>query len=283
MNKELIGRYLEELEKENLSENTIVSYKNDMETLNIFLGDFSIINFDKTKLIEYINFLRDNFTNNTVIKKLNSFKSFYKTLVNQKLVSGSLLDDLKNFKSDFSIPEVLSEEELDKLYMACEPTEKGKRDILVIKLILKTGMQLNKVLDLNTEDVTEETVSFIKKNKRYIIKVDDELKIYINQLKNSSICGEKKLFEGLTRQNFFARIKKYQKDADIDREINPVMLKNTAIYSFIEEGIPMRDLKEKLDYANLGMTGIYKVRNKSDIKRIYEKIGIGDWNVSTFD
>lgn len=98
MNNELIGRYLEELEKENLSENTIVSYKNDMETLNIFLGNFSIINFDKTKLIEYINFLRDNFTNNTVIKKLNSFKSFYKTLVNQKIVSGSLLDDLKNFK-----------------------------------------------------------------------------------------------------------------------------------------------------------------------------------------
>jgi len=45
----------------------------------------------------------------------------------------------------------------------------------------------------------------------------------------------------------------------------------------------MKDLKDKLDYANIGMSGIYKVRNKSDIKRVYEKIGIGDWNVSEFN
>lgn len=283
MNNELIVRYFEDLEKENLSESTINSYKNDIETLKIFLGDFSILNFDRSLLVGYINFLRDNFTNNTVIKKLNSFKSFYKNLVGKKLVPGSLLDDLKNFKSDFSIPEVLSEEELEKLFKACEPSEKGKRDILVIKLLLKTGMQLNKVLELNTADVTETTITFIKNDKKYLIKVDEELKYFIIQYKKSSICGEEKLFSGLSRQNFFARIKKYQKDADIDREINPVMLKNTAIYSFIEEGTTMKDLKDKLDYANIGMSGIYKVRNKSDIKRVYEKIGIGDWNVSEFN
>ena len=45
----------------------------------------------------------------------------------------------------------------------------------------------------------------------------------------------------------------------------------------------MRELKEKLDYANIGMSGIYKIRNKADIKRVYEKISIGDWNVSKFD
>lgn len=281
MNKELINSYIEELKESNTSQSIINSYKDDLETLNVFLGAFSILDFDKTRLMNYINFLRDNFTNNTLIRKLNSFKSFYKNLVSKNLVNGNLLGDLKNFKNDYSIPEILSQEELEKLYKACEPSEKGKRDILVIKLLIKTGMQLNKVLELNTEDVTEDTISFIKNDKKFLIKVDEELREVIIQYKKSSICGESKLFAGLSRQNFFARIKKYQKDAEIEREINPVMLKNTAIYSFIEEGTPMRDLKERLDYANIGMTGIYKIRNKADIKKVYEKIGIGDWDVST--
>lgn len=283
MNSELIDKYFEDLEKANISKSTINSYKNDLETLKIFLGAFSILDFDKTMLMDYINFLKDNFTNNTLIRKLNSFKSFYKYLLSKKMVAESLLDDLKNFKNDYSIPEILSQEELENLYRACEPSEKGKRDILVIKLLLKTGMQLNKVLDLNTDDVTEDTICFVKNEKKFLIKVDEELREVIIQYKKSSICGEKKLFSGLSRQNFFARIKKYQKEAGIEREINPVMLKNTAIYSFIEEGTPMRDLKEKLDYANIGMTGIYKIRNKADIKKVYEKIGIGDWDVSTLD
>jgi hypothetical protein len=61
------------------------------------------------------------------------------------------------------------------------------------------------------------------------------------------------------------------------------MLRNTAMYSFIEEGTTMRELKERLDYVNIGMSGIYKIRNKSDIKKVYKKIGIGDWDVSEFN
>ena len=45
----------------------------------------------------------------------------------------------------------------------------------------------------------------------------------------------------------------------------------------------MRELKERLDYVNIGMSGIYKIRNKSDIKKVYKKIGIGDWDVSEFN
>ena len=101
--------------------------------------------------------------------------------------------------------------------------------------------------------------------------------------KRLSFVSDKKLFDGLSRQNFFARVKKYQREAGIDREINPAMLRNTAMYSFIEEGTTMRELKERLDYVNIGMSGIYKIRNKSDIKKVYKKIGIGDWDVSEFN
>ena len=282
-NTDLIETYLENVKKTGASDSVFLAYKNDLETLKDFLGENSIILINKSLIIDYINFLRDNFTNNTVVRKLNSFKSFYKVLVQEKKVDSGLLEDLKNFKQEFSIPEVLTEEELEMLFIFCVLKEKGKRDILVIKLLLKTGMQLNGVLELKTIDVTEDSIAFEKNNKKYLVKVDEELKPFIISYKKSSICGESKLFQGLSRQNFFARVKKYQREAGIDREINPAMLRNTAMYSFIEEGTTMRELKEKLDYVNIGMSGIYKIRNKSDIKKVYEKIGIGDWDVSEFN
>ena len=282
-NSYLVEEYLENVKKTDVSDSVFLAYKNDLDTLKDFLGENSILLINKNSIVDYISFLRDNFTNNTVIRKLNSFKSFYKDLVKNKMVDSGLLEDLKNFKQEFSIPEILSEEELEMLFRACEPTEKGKRDILVIKLLLKTGMQLNRVLELKTDDVTEESITFEKNKKKHLVKVDEELRSFIITYKKSSICGNNKLFEGLSRQNFFARVKKYQREAGIDREINPIMLKNTAMYSFIEEGITMRELKEKLDYINIGMSGIYKIRNKSDIKKVYEKIGIGDWDVSEFN
>ncbi|MBP6408375.1 MAG: tyrosine-type recombinase/integrase [Fusobacteriaceae bacterium] len=282
-NIELIETYLDNVKKTGVSDSVFLAYKNDLDTLKDFLGENSIILMSKSSIMDYINFLRDNFTNNTVVRKLNSFKNFYKILAQEKKVDSGLLEDLKNFKQEFSIPEVLTEDELEMLFRACEPTEKGKRDILVIKLLLKTGMQLNGALELKTEDVTEESIAFEKNNKKYLVKVDEELKGFIVTYKNSSICGDKKLFDGLSRQNFFARVKKYQREAGIDREINPAMLRNTAMYSFIEEGTTMRELKERLDYVNIGMSGIYKIRNKSDIKKVYKKIGIGDWDVSEFN
>ena len=282
-NIELIETYLDNVKKTGVSDSVFLAYKNDLDTLKDFLGENSIILMSKSSIMDYINFLRDNFTNNTVVRKLNSFKNFYKILAQEKKVDSGLLEDLKNFKQEFSIPEVLTEDELEMLFRACEPTEKGKRDILVIKLLLKTGMQLNEALELKTEDVTEESIAFEKNNKKYLVKVDEELKGFIVTYKNSSICREKKLFDGLSRQNFFARVKKYQREAGIDREINPAMLRNTAMYSFIEEGTTMRELKERLDYVNIGMSGIYKIRNKSDIKKVYKKIGIGDWDVSEFN
>ena len=282
-NIELIETYLDNVKKTGVSDSVFLAYKNDLDTLKDFLGENSIILMSKSSIMDYINFLRDNFTNNTVVRKLNSFKNFYKILAQEKKVDSGLLEDLKNFKQEFSIPEVLTEDELEMLFRSCEPTEKGKRDILVIKLLLKTGMQLNGALELKTEDVTEESIAFEKNNKKYLVKVDEELKGFIVTYKNSSICGDKKLFDGLSRQNFFARVKKYQREAGIDREINPAMLRNTAMYSFIEEGTTMRELKERLDYVNIGMSGIYKIRNKSDIKKVYKKIGIGDWDVSEFN
>lgn len=279
-NKELIAEFLEEIKSKKVAESSSTAYENDLKTLDGFMGDNSILFIDKKILFEYIEYLKLNFEDNVVQKKIASLKVFCKSIYGKGLIKILFTDELKSFKQESSIQEVLTADELELLLRACEPSEKGNRDYLVMKLLIGTGMQLNTVLDLNKDAVNENSIAFEKSNKKYLIKIDDEIKELIVSYKTNSICGIHKLFEGFTRQNFFARIKKYQREAGITKKINPAKLKNTAMFEFIEKGTPMRELKEKLNYTNVGTTGIYKLINKSEMKKIYEKIGIGDWDVS---
>jgi integrase/recombinase XerD len=282
-NEDLIEMYLEKLSDSEKSKTLCESILNDLNTFKEFILEKKFIDVDREILIKFVEYLKDNFSNNTVIKKLNSCRAFFSYLNEKGFINENILKEIKNLKKSFSIPEVLTYEELEILLGSCETNDKGLRDKLVISLMVATGMQLNKVLELETSSVDENIIIFEKNNKKYIIKVEENLRNIIASYKNSKICGKNKLFEGLSRQNFFARIKKCQEKAGIKKKINPAMLRNTSLFNFIEEGVSVKELKEKLDYVNIGSTGIYKVRNKSDIKRIYEKIGIGDWDVSEFN
>ena len=93
-NIELIETYLDNVKKTGVSDSVFLAYKNDLDTLKDFLGENSIILMSKSSIMDYINFLRDNFTNNTVVRKLNSFKNFYKILAQEKKVDSGLLEDL---------------------------------------------------------------------------------------------------------------------------------------------------------------------------------------------
>ena len=196
----------------------------------------------------------------------------------QKKIDKLLISDIKNYKNEKNIPEIISEEEFETLYDYCIDNSCSLRDILLIKLLYETGIKLNEALILKKSDIHEEKIIINKNNKQYIIKISDEisemLKSYLNNTESLDL-----LFDGLSRQNFSTKVRKYALEAGIKKSISPVKLKNSAIYNFLEEGRSVKELKDKLEYTNIGMTGIYKIRNKSEIKKIYEKIAIGDSNV----
>ncbi len=279
-NKILIDEFLEEIRKKEINTNTYEAYKQDLETLYEYTGEKNLLEQNRDFVNEYIEYLKLNFGESSVYRKIASLKLFYKKLFELGKIEKLIVDDIKQSKKMINLPEVISEDELEKVLEVIENDPKGKRDKLLVKLIYETGIKLIEALNLEKRSIGNGVINLEKGNKKHIIKISSELKEEFNKFFLEDICGEKKVFEGLTRQTFSARVKKYGKKAKLEKSLNPFKLKGSAIYNFIEEGVSIKELKDRLDYTNIGMSGIYLVRNKSDIKKIYDKIAIGDWNVS---
>ena len=146
-------------------------------------------------------------------------------------------------------------------------------------------MLISDLLKLTIEDLNEyKYISYGSSKKSHVVRIGNELaeilenyitNVWLENFKNN----EKLLFPELSRQNFAARLKKYAAKAGITRSIYPNMFRNTLAVNLLDNGKNIRDIKDRLNYVNISRTGIYNIRNKNDIKEIYDKIAIGDWNV----
>ncbi len=279
-NKTLIDEFLEGIKKKEISKNTYEAYKQDLETLNDYIGEKNLLEQNKEFINEYVEYLKGNFGESSVYRKIASLKLFYKKLFELGKIEKFIVDDIKQNKKKVDLPEVISEEELEKVLGVIQDDSKGKRDKLLINLMYETGIKLVEALNLEKKSIGNGVINLEKNNKKHIIRISKKLENRFESFFLEDICGENKVFEKLTRQTFSARVKKYGRKAKLEKSLSPFKLKGSAIYNFIEEGVSIKELKDRLDYTNIGMSGIYLVRNKSDIKKIYDKIAIGDWNVS---
>lgn len=280
-NNEIVEYFLSELVSKGINKNTYESYKSDLAVLLEFAGDRKLLEQDGDFVKEYTDYLRQNFNANGVYRKIASLKLFYKKLHDASMTSKLITDDIRNYKLNNSLPEILTEEEIKILldYYESMGDEKSKRDILLVRLLYETGIKLNEALTLEKENIADGKITLKNKNKNHILKISSELSSYFNKYLEEGICGDILVFDGLTRQNFFARIKKYGQECGIKKEVSPMKIRNSSMYNMIERGESIKTIKDKLEYSNIGISSIYKIRNKSDIKNVYDRIAIGDWDV----
>ncbi len=77
-NKTLIDEFLEGIKKKEISKNTYEAYKQDLETLNDYIGEKNLLEQNKEFINEYVEYLKGNFGESSVYRKIASLKLFYK-------------------------------------------------------------------------------------------------------------------------------------------------------------------------------------------------------------
>lgn len=286
-NLQEVNQFIKKLKMENKSSiHTLDAYYKDLEMFFAFLSGKSISDIDERDILEYIKFMRKEYTQNTTYRKLLSIKKFFKYLFNNNKIDKLITENLKTNNQQNHLPEILSEEEIFNIMENCDKDKKGKRDLVIIKLLYETGILISSILQLKISDVNNyKYINYESSNKSCVMTIGAELSEVIKEFINTVwLCDYKNenefLFPGLSRQNFAARLKKYAMNAGITRNVSPNMFRNTLAVNLLENGRNIKEIKDSLNYVNISRTGIYNIRNKSDIKEIYDKISIGDWNVS---
>ena len=85
-----------------------------------------------------------------------------------------------------------------------------------------------------------------------------------------------KLFPGIRRENFWKKLKKIAKDSGIQKNVYPHIFRHSVATVLLSNGADIRIVQEILGHSNISTTEIYTHVEKSDLKKIYNKIKIGD-------
>ena len=154
-----IESFIITLDKErNFSLHTIKAYKNDLNRFNSFLNQ-SI----SRKILKKINrndirkFLSNeydnNFTSQTVARRLATIKSFFKYLVKTELIEENIAIHINSPKVAKRLPSFINKSLIDVLMNSPSlDTLIGVRDRAVLELFYSTGMRLSELVNINISD-----------------------------------------------------------------------------------------------------------------------------------
>jgi len=270
------------------SDNTIQSYKRDVQKYISYLDNSGITNIEettKTTVLTYlINLQKQGMATSTVSRTLASLRSYYLFITQ----SGTKMSDpTKNLEAphvEKKLPTVLSAEDVDKLLNQPSPKDaKGIRDKAMLELLYATGIRVSELIELKVNDVNIQ-VGFIRcvsaKKERYIPIGNLAKKSLLNYISNARAklmpSEEELLFVNcngakLSRQGFWKIIKQYGKAAGIQADITPHTLRHSFAAHLLENGADLKSIQEMLGHSDISSTQVYAHLMKSKIKSVYEK------------
>ena len=267
------------------SRNTAAGYERDLKLFFLSI-DRDISEVKEEDIYEYIEKIGKTLKRNSVIRKISSIRTFYKFCYMNKMTKEDPTNMIKSLKREKRLPEVLTLEEVKRIIDNCNHTPEGRRDRLILKLLIATGARVSEILNLKIKDVENQDYEFIKvlgKGSKYrVIPMYDSLETEIKEymltfrpdLKGSDETF--KLFPGIRRENFWKRLKKIAKDAGIKKSVYPHIFRHSVATVLLSNGADIRIVQEILGHSNITTTEIYTHVEKSDLKKIYDKIKIGD-------
>jgi len=279
-------RYL--MDEKHASENTLLSYLRDVNQFDTYLHSFGgTLETANTETINrYVNHLHgEGKSASTVVRGVASLKCFYSFLVSEEILDRNPAMNVVTEKAEKKLPEILTGKEVELLLEQPKCTDlKGYRDKAILELLYATGIRVSEMITLNVSDVNLDAGVICchgQEKSRYIPMYPAAIKAlsnYISFVREQIISDpdETALFVNMSggrmsRQGFWKIIKYYQKEAQINKDITPHMLRHSFAAHLLANGADLKSIQEMLGHADISSTQIYAQLVKKQLKDVYNK------------
>ncbi len=285
MNEKYIEEFIDYLRFEKkYSENTISSYKRDLNKTNTYIKkDFAKLN--KKDIQNYIQKISKSENASSVSRCISTLKSFYRFLELNKYTSLNPLTTITNPKTVKKLPKILSEEEIEKLLDINLKTDFDYRNKAMLELMYSSGLRVSELINLNVNDIDLSNASvriFGKGSKERIIPLNDYA---IDALNNYILNHRRSLFKHgesnylflnnhgnkMTRQGFFKILEKIAKEKGIKSELSPHTLRHSFATHLLKHGADLRSIQELLGHSDISTTQIYTHITSERLQKNYEE------------
>ena len=242
------------------------------------LADFQMIRSWIVSMVEM------KIENRSVNRKIATLRTFYKFLLQKKVIEKDPMIKISVLKTQKNIPEFVREKELDNLLDDVEFPDDfaGVRDKLILELLYGTGMRLSELIDLKERDIDfySKTVKVLgKRNKERVIPINHLLVKLIQEyqsFKNSEgLMHEYLIISEKGNQAYPVMIqritKKYLSLVTTLVKKSPHILRHSYATHLLNNGAELTAIKDLLGHSSLSATQVYTHNSMEKIKKIYQQ------------
>ncbi len=272
-----LAAYLEYCEyRKELDGKTLKAYRIDLLSIsNMYVW----MNLIRKKIEEYITHLHKSYKQKTVKRKIASIKAFYNYLEETEIIAESPFRKIKvKFKETVTLPRIIPREEIEKLlnhmYQCLNENDKVShkhmlRDVAVIEVFFATGARVYEISNIREDSINLNTglIRLMGKGgkERYVqisnTSILEVLKKYYDEneqaIKKSGYFFVNNRESRYTEQSIRLMLKKYTKQAGIERNITPHMFRHSFATYLIEEGVDVSCVQRILGHSSIKTTQIY--------------------------
>jgi len=283
-----LPNFFDYLSKEkNFSKNTIVAYKNDLETFKLFcLDQYEIKDIS---LVAYpiirnwiINLSEKNLSPLTINRKISSLSKYYDFLLKTQVNKVSPLKNHKRLKVQKKLIIPFSEDEVFKVVDVFSKDFEGKRNLLIVDTLYSTGIRRDELINIKLNNVflNEDLIKVLgKRNKERLVPVltglNKRIKDYLNFRKKIDSTSSNLFItnkgKSIGPSLVYRVVKKYFSKVSTKVKTSPHVLRHSFATHMLNNGADINSIKEIMGHSSLASTQIYTKIKLPTIINDYKK------------
>ena len=287
---ELVDRFLDAIWMERgLSPNTLGAYRADLMTLGrgLSVGSKSIDMADKADLLAFIAHRVENGAKpRSTARQLSSFRRFFRYIMREGLRDNDPTADIEMPRIGRSLPQTLSEEEVDSLLNAPNTDEPlGHRDRAMLEVLYATGLRVSELINLKQSQINfnqgvlriigkgdrERLIPLGEESQRWLKNFIDGPRMDILLERQTDYLFPTRRGDRMTRQAFWHIIKRYAAKSGIRKKMSPHSLRHAFATHLLNRGADLRVVQLLLGHSDLSTTQIYTHVARERLKDLHRE------------
>ncbi len=281
-----IGRFLDSLRRESVSEDTLRAYASDLRQFAAYAAaQGRQAAFDLLTLRGWLGELhRRRLSAVSLRRKLAALRSFCRFLVREGELEINTARLLATPKAPQKLPRVMAAEQVNNLIDgAARRDERPQlaRDVAMLEVFYGCGLRASELVGLNLDDVDLSARWLLargkgRKERQAPIpsKAAQALERYL--VVRKALVGEKAVFVNwrgvrITDRSVRKIIKHYAKLVLGDSAVHPHSLRHAYATHLLSDGADLRSIQELLGHVRLSTTQRYTKVSLEDLMRVYDR------------
>lgn len=257
-----------------LSPKSVEAYLHDVLLLEEFLGEKKMEDATFEDLQQFLKHLyKSDYNARSQARIISGMRAFYRYLIYARVLETDPTELLDAPKIGMHLPDVLTVEEIKSIMEVIDlSSPEGHRNRAMAEVMYGCGLRVSELVTLRLSNLffDDGFVKVVGKgNKERLIPIGGTAMKMVNLYVNGK-RKELKIKKGeedyvflnrrgahLTREMVFMLVKKWVKDAGIEKTVSPHTFRHSFATHLIEGGADLRAVQEMLGHESITTTEIY--------------------------